>query len=117
MPEPRSCFAAGYEGRCVEMMKATKITQSYRKLHSEIEEILFRCDPIGISSKENKHKYDPEVETIIPRLKEAKSESDVHKIICEEVAPVGSALVPPETKPRADMKKRQRKFGPGGSGS
>ena len=65
-------------------MKAIKITQSYRKLHSEIEEILFRCDPIGISSKENRHKYDPEAETIIPRLKEAKSESDVRKIICEE---------------------------------
>jgi hypothetical protein len=65
-------------------MKETKITQSYRKLYSEIEEILFRCDPMGISSKENKGEYDPEVETIIPRLKEARSESDGHKIICEE---------------------------------
>ena len=65
-------------------MKATKITQSYRKLYADIEEILFRCDPMGISSKEHKAKYDPEVETILPRLKEARSESDVHKIICEE---------------------------------
>jgi hypothetical protein len=61
-----------------------KITQSYRKLYLDIEEILFRCDPMGMSSKGNKTKYDPEVETILPRLKESKSESDVRKIIREE---------------------------------
>jgi hypothetical protein len=61
-----------------------KITQSYRKLYADIEEILFRCDPMGISSKGNKGKYDPEVETILPRLKEAQSESDVYTIIREE---------------------------------
>jgi hypothetical protein len=61
-----------------------KITQSYRKLHADIEEILFRRDPMGISSKGNKSTYDPEVETILPRLKEAQSESDVHTIIREE---------------------------------
>jgi hypothetical protein len=63
-------------GACVEMMKATKITQSYRKLYSEIEEILFRCDPMGISSKRNRGEYGPEVETIIPRPKEARSDAD-----------------------------------------
>ena len=65
-------------------MDKTEIRESYRTLYAEVEEILFRCDPIGINLDENKDEYDPEVSTILPRLKDAQSESDVHKIIIEE---------------------------------
>jgi hypothetical protein len=65
-------------------MNKTEIRQSYRTLYAELEEILFRCDPIGINLVENRDEYDPEVSTIPPRLKEARSESDVHNIIYEE---------------------------------
>jgi hypothetical protein len=62
-------------------MNKTEIRKSYGTLYIELEEILFRCDPIGINLEENKDEYDPEVNTILPRLKEAKSEYDVQNII------------------------------------
>lgn len=56
----------------------------YRNLYSEVEEILFRHDPIGINFEDNTDEYDPEVDTILPRLKTAHSEEDVLDIIHEE---------------------------------
>lgn len=66
------------------MAKENKLTENYQDLYSKIEEILFRHDPIGINLVENADEYDPEVSTILPRLKEAKSENDVLNIVCEE---------------------------------
>ncbi len=65
-------------------MKKTEIQKLYRELYREIEEILFRCDPIGINFDENIDEYDPEVGTILPRLKGTRSEADVLNIIYEE---------------------------------
>ena len=65
-------------------MKTNKLRQNYKELYSKVEEIFFRHDPIGINSEENKDEYDPEVSTILPRLKDAKSEEDVIKIVSEE---------------------------------
>ncbi len=65
-------------------MKAIETKETYRKLYSEIGEILFRHDLVGIASEENKDEYNPEVGSILPRLKEAKSQSDVQDILYEE---------------------------------
>lgn len=65
-------------------MKTNKLRQNYKRLYSKVEEILFRHDPMGINLGENTDEYDPEVSTILPRLKEAKSETDVHAILYEE---------------------------------
>ena len=54
------------------------------KLYSEVEEILFKNDPMSINFETNTDEYSPEVGTILPRLKDAKSESDVHIIVIEE---------------------------------
>lgn len=67
-------------------MKTNKLRQNYKELYSKVEEILFRHDPIGINSEENKDEYDPEVSTILPRLKDAKSEDDVINIVYAEFA-------------------------------
>ena len=50
----------------------------------EVEEILFRHDPIGINFEDNRDEYDPEVDTILPRLKEARDADDVQSIVYEE---------------------------------
>lgn len=47
-------------------------------------EILFRNDPIGINFEINTDEYEPEVGTILPRLKEARSPEDLQKIIHQE---------------------------------
>jgi hypothetical protein len=65
-------------------MNKTEIRKQYKILHLEIRDILFRCDPAHINLGGNKDEYDPEASTILPRLKEAKSESDVHDIVYEE---------------------------------
>jgi hypothetical protein len=65
-------------------MKTNKLRQNYKQLYSKVQEILFRNDPIGINFEENKDEYDPEVSTILPRLKDANSEEDVINIVYEE---------------------------------
>lgn len=65
-------------------MNRQEIKQQYGQLYLDIEEILFRYDPVGINFKENTDEYDPEVDTILPRLKDAKSVDDVHDIVYEE---------------------------------
>jgi len=56
----------------------------YQSLYDQVLEILFRHDPIDINYETNTDEYDPEVGTILPRLKEASSENDVQKIVHEE---------------------------------
>lgn len=61
-----------------------RIKLQYKALYSEIEEILFRHDPIGINFGDNTDEYSSEVDTILPRLKEASSQADVLDIVHEE---------------------------------
>jgi len=65
-------------------MNRAEIKALYRELYSEVEEILFKIDTMGINFEDNTDEYDPEVDTILPRLKYAKSEEDVHEIVYEE---------------------------------
>ena len=65
-------------------MDRASIKTLYRGFYTEIEEILFRNDPMGINFVDNTDEYDPEVDTILPRLKTANSESDVLDIVHEE---------------------------------
>jgi len=60
------------------------LRQHYTSLYDDVSSILFRHDPIGINFETNTDEYDPEVGTILPRLKEANSEEDLIRIIHEE---------------------------------
>ncbi|RDX36074.1 hypothetical protein DZA50_05490 [Kangiella sp. HD9-110m-PIT-SAG07] len=62
----------------------TKMKAQYTTLYSEVEQILFRLDPVGINFGENTDEYASEVDTILPRLKEASSQADVLNIVHEE---------------------------------
>ena len=57
----------------------------YQNLHRGLTALLYRHDPIGLAAAgAPKNKYDPEVSTIIPRLKDAKNAEDVRRIVHEE---------------------------------
>ncbi|HFB65967.1 MAG TPA: hypothetical protein ENJ60_10560 [Aeromonadales bacterium] len=62
----------------------TKLKLQYKNLYSDIESILFKHDLMGINYEYNTDEYEPEVDTIIPRLKEAKNIEDVTIIVYEE---------------------------------
>ena len=60
------------------------IRQEYGALFDVLSTILFDADPIEINFEANTDEYDPEVATILPRLKDASNESEVRQIIHEE---------------------------------
>jgi hypothetical protein len=55
----------------------TRLKERYHLLYDEILDIVFRHDPIGINFETNADEYEPEVGTILPRLKEAASPNDL----------------------------------------
>ena len=60
------------------------LRQHYTALYDDVSSILFRHDPMGINFETNRDEYEPEVGTILPRLKEANSDEDLTCIIHEE---------------------------------
>ena len=67
-----------------EEMEREQVRQQYPELFQEINRLIFEADPIGINFGHNTDEYEPEVGTIIPRLKSCESPSDVRKVIHEE---------------------------------
>ena len=57
----------------------------YRALYDEVLEILFQLDPIGVHQRTNTEKFVPELATILPRLRDARSPEDVEQIIQQEL--------------------------------
>ena len=57
----------------------------YQNLHRGLMALLYRHDPLGLAAAgAPKDEYEPEVSTIIPRLKDANSAEDVRRIVHEE---------------------------------
>lgn len=56
----------------------------YKSLYDEAAALLFRHDPMGINFEDNTDEYEPEVGTILPRLRECSDESQVCSVIHEE---------------------------------
>ena len=56
----------------------------YRELYSDLQGILFSHDLMGINFETNTDEYDPEVDTILPRLKDTQDPEGVSNIIFEE---------------------------------
>jgi hypothetical protein len=62
-----------------------RLRAEYGALFNSIAALLFQADPIGISfDNENLDEYDPEVGTILPRLKDCASADDVLRVVHEE---------------------------------
>jgi hypothetical protein len=60
------------------------VRAAYGSLVDELLVILAAHDLLGIASPQNPNEYEPEVGTILPRLKGASSEMDVELIVKEE---------------------------------
>lgn len=61
-----------------------RIKAEYRELFDSTAELFFRHDPVGINFTINTDEYEPEVGTILPRLRTCRSESDVCRVVHEE---------------------------------
>lgn len=68
----------------VQVKNRTRMRQEYGALFDTLSAILFDADPAGINFESNTDEYDPEVGTILPRLKEAGTQADVMQIMHEE---------------------------------
>src|SRR5215210_2655841 len=66
------------------LARRSKAKKEYGKLYETISEILFRYDPIYINFETNTDEYEPEVGTILPRLRNCHSAADVLTVVHEE---------------------------------
>jgi hypothetical protein len=63
-----------------------RLKAEYRELFDNIAALLFRHDPIGINFETNADEYEPEVGTILPRLRSCHSADDVRRVVHQEFA-------------------------------
>ena len=61
-----------------------RLKAEYGALFDAMAALLFRYDPIGINFGTNTDEYEPEVRTILPRLKDCRTEADVTCVVYEE---------------------------------
>ena len=68
-----------------DVRERSRLTAEYRELYDKVVALLFRHDPEGINFETNTDEYEPEVDTILPRLRSCHSEDDdVLKVVHEE---------------------------------
>jgi hypothetical protein len=60
------------------------LRQRYGSLYEFVLDLLFEVDPAGINFETNTDEYEPEVDTILPRLEGDKTVEDLQKIVYEE---------------------------------
>lgn len=61
-----------------------RLKAEYRELYEDMAALLFRLDPVGINYDTNTDEYEPEVDTILPRLQTCRSEDDALRVVHEE---------------------------------
>jgi len=66
------------------MQERERLKRKYSTAYQRLSEILFAEDPAGINCDVNTDEYEPEVDTIMPRLHDCKSLDDVNRIVREE---------------------------------
>ena len=61
------------------------LKRQYQKLFNEVRAVLNRHDPWGLlADGAPQDEYEPEVGTILPRLLQAQSPEEVHRMVAEE---------------------------------
>ena len=61
-----------------------RLKAEYGELFDVVSSLLFRHDPVGINFQTNTDEYDPEVGTILPRLRTCKTAIDAKRVVHEE---------------------------------
>jgi len=101
------------EGR---RQRSQSLQAAYGSLYTDVSHLLREADPLGlIAIGAPDDEYDPEVSTILPRLREAKAAVDVQRIVHEEfVRWFGADLVGPLTDYAEVAEKMWRTWRDGG---
>jgi hypothetical protein len=60
------------------------LRREHGQLYDHISGLLFAWDPQGINFGDNTDEYEPEVDTILPRLRICSSAADVQCVVFEE---------------------------------
>ena len=63
-----------------------RLREIHATLFERVSAILFKHDPMGINFETNTDEYEPEVGTILPRLKECNSVEEARSVVREEFA-------------------------------
>ena len=61
-----------------------RLRAEYGELFDSVAALLYRHDPIGINFEDNVDEYEPEAETILPRLRSCRSADDVLQVVHSE---------------------------------
>lgn len=61
-----------------------KVKATYGNLYDQLSTLLFQHDPAGINFETNHDEYEPEVDTILPRLAACASALEVRRVLHEE---------------------------------
>jgi hypothetical protein len=61
-----------------------QLRAQYQDAYDRLAALLFEHDPIGIGFEDCPDEYEPEVGTILPRLRECSSETECLQVIHEE---------------------------------
>jgi hypothetical protein len=64
--------------------EAHRHVAEHQRLVHDVEELLYRHDPIGIAFGDDVDEYSPEADSIVGRLRDAASVEDVQRIVHEE---------------------------------
>jgi hypothetical protein len=64
--------------------RRAELRREFGSLYDFLLALLFEADPIGINFETNDDEYEPEVMTILPRLKEASGVKDLQRTVHEE---------------------------------
>ncbi|MDX2206488.1 MAG: hypothetical protein SFU57_02485 [Gemmatimonadales bacterium] len=60
------------------------LRREYGALYERLAALLFKDDPVGINFEDNADEYEPEVGSILPRLRTCASAADVQRVVHEE---------------------------------
>ena len=71
----------------------------YGALYDQVSALLFEHDPMNINFETNTDEYEPEVDTILPRLAQCGSAVEVRRVVHEELVRWFDAkMAGPETR-------------------
>ena len=82
-------------------MNRPQLKLRYRRLFSATSALLFRHDPLGINGEANTDEYEPEVGTILPRLRECSTADDALRVVHEEFVRWFGETAGPQARYRA----------------
>jgi hypothetical protein len=64
--------------------RRARLRKAYGELYDELSRLLFDTDPMRINFGDNTDEYEPEVDTILPRLAGCQGKVEVQAVLYEE---------------------------------